>query len=333
MRFQKGLSLVELMIAIALGLILMAGVIQLFLSSKTTYRTQQSTSRVQETGRLAIEFMSRDLRMAGFTGFRGRVSTISNMLTGIDYTNKYNEGLEVLSKDKVAALNALDDTVAVAIRGALDGQSSPLIIPAETGKLTVALQSTEAGACDDGTARYNGLCADKNLLIADYQKTIVFKPKALTLDGTKLVVTYDGAWGGDYLNYEEYFAEGAQISQAKSLIYFIGTGTSGRPSLFEKEDDKTPVELLEGVSDIAVKFNRYKTVSTYNDATNALTGLWNNLADPIVSVQLALLVESVEDNAVDDKQTYTFDDKKITAEDKRLHQVFTTTVAMRNQLP
>ncbi|RYZ81289.1 MAG: prepilin-type N-terminal cleavage/methylation domain-containing protein, partial [Moraxellaceae bacterium] len=45
---QKGLSLVELMIAITLGLILMSGVVKVFLNSKSTYSTQQALSRIQE---------------------------------------------------------------------------------------------------------------------------------------------------------------------------------------------------------------------------------------------------------------------------------------------
>ncbi|ARU27615.1 hypothetical protein CBR65_09340 [Cellvibrio sp. PSBB006] len=72
MRKQAGLSLIELMIAITLGLILMAGVIQVFLSSRVTFATQQAMSRVQETGRLAVEFMARDIRMAGYMGCTSR---------------------------------------------------------------------------------------------------------------------------------------------------------------------------------------------------------------------------------------------------------------------
>src|SRR5690606_41393549 len=66
------LSLIELMIAITLGLVLMAGVMQVFLSSRITFSTHQAMSRVQETGRLAMEFLSRDIRMAGFMGCASR---------------------------------------------------------------------------------------------------------------------------------------------------------------------------------------------------------------------------------------------------------------------
>src|SRR5690554_5044513 len=72
MRKQQGLSLVELMISITLGLVLMTGVMQMFLSSRTVFSTHQAISRIQENGRLAMEFISQDVRMAGFMGCMSR---------------------------------------------------------------------------------------------------------------------------------------------------------------------------------------------------------------------------------------------------------------------
>src|ERR1043165_5123513 len=60
---QKGFSLVELMISITLGLVLMGGVLQMFLGSKAAYTNQRAVASVQESGRLALEFMTRDIRM------------------------------------------------------------------------------------------------------------------------------------------------------------------------------------------------------------------------------------------------------------------------------
>ena len=65
---QRGLSLVELMVAMALSLLLMLGVIQIFLSSKQTYSTNSALSRVQESGRFAMEFLTQDIRNTGYKG-------------------------------------------------------------------------------------------------------------------------------------------------------------------------------------------------------------------------------------------------------------------------
>ncbi|WP_163836630.1 PilW family protein [Spartinivicinus ruber] len=63
---QQGLSLVELMIAILLGLILTAASLQIFQSLSMTFRHNSQLARTQENGRFSLELLSRDIRMAGY---------------------------------------------------------------------------------------------------------------------------------------------------------------------------------------------------------------------------------------------------------------------------
>ncbi|TXH04946.1 MAG: prepilin-type N-terminal cleavage/methylation domain-containing protein [Nevskiaceae bacterium] len=63
---QQGLSLIELMIALVLGLLILAGVVQVFLGGRATQNLQQRLGDLQENGRFAILFLQRDIRMAGF---------------------------------------------------------------------------------------------------------------------------------------------------------------------------------------------------------------------------------------------------------------------------
>lgn len=65
-RLQAGLSIVELMISLVLGLLLMAGIIQVFLSSRQTYAANEAMGRMQENGRFALDFIARSARMAGY---------------------------------------------------------------------------------------------------------------------------------------------------------------------------------------------------------------------------------------------------------------------------
>lgn len=65
-RQQQGLSLVELMVALALGMLLMTGIIQVFLSSKQTYAANEASARMQENGRFALDFISRSARLGGY---------------------------------------------------------------------------------------------------------------------------------------------------------------------------------------------------------------------------------------------------------------------------
>ena len=63
---QHGLSLIELMIAMVLGLLVIAGVGQIFLSGRSAQNLQQRIGALQENGRFALLFLQRDIRMAGF---------------------------------------------------------------------------------------------------------------------------------------------------------------------------------------------------------------------------------------------------------------------------
>ncbi|MGE0082035.1 MAG: prepilin-type N-terminal cleavage/methylation domain-containing protein [Thiohalomonadaceae bacterium] len=63
---QKGITLVELMVAMVISLILLAGVSQIFISNRETYRIQNNLARLQENARFAIDLLRSDLSMAGF---------------------------------------------------------------------------------------------------------------------------------------------------------------------------------------------------------------------------------------------------------------------------
>lgn len=63
---QRGLSLVELMVALLLSMILMAGFLQIFMSVRSTYATSEAVSRLQENGRFALLFLSEHARLAGY---------------------------------------------------------------------------------------------------------------------------------------------------------------------------------------------------------------------------------------------------------------------------
>jgi len=63
---QRGLTLIELMIALVLGLVVVLVVGQIYLSGRQSYRTQTGFGGMQENGRFALFFLQRDIRMAGF---------------------------------------------------------------------------------------------------------------------------------------------------------------------------------------------------------------------------------------------------------------------------
>ncbi len=71
---NRGVSLVELMIALALSAFLLLGLAQVFAASRAAYQTAEGLARVQENGRVGLDLISRDLRMAGHMGCVGSQS-------------------------------------------------------------------------------------------------------------------------------------------------------------------------------------------------------------------------------------------------------------------
>lgn len=93
---QRGISLIEIMVAITISLILLAGISQIFLSSKTSYNLQDGMGRLQENARYALDVLNRSVGMAGYT----------ESITPIDAFNTTN------TQDNVSTNSDLDFTVA-----------------------------------------------------------------------------------------------------------------------------------------------------------------------------------------------------------------------------
>jgi type IV pilus assembly protein PilW len=63
---QVGLTLLEMMIALSLGLLLLVGIGTIFVGSQQTYRVQEENARIQESGRFALDLLGRSIRQAGY---------------------------------------------------------------------------------------------------------------------------------------------------------------------------------------------------------------------------------------------------------------------------
>ena len=72
----RGFSLVELMVALVITLILLAGIGQIFLSSKKSFTIQDSLARIQENGRYALETVVADLRRTGYWGGNSKITAL-----------------------------------------------------------------------------------------------------------------------------------------------------------------------------------------------------------------------------------------------------------------
>jgi type IV pilus assembly protein PilW len=78
MQQQRGVGLIELMVAMLIGLFLILGAVTVFNQSRNTYRASEGVARLQETARLAIDVIESDIRMANYWGMNNRADYIIN---------------------------------------------------------------------------------------------------------------------------------------------------------------------------------------------------------------------------------------------------------------
>jgi len=341
---QSGLSLIELMIAMVIGLVLMLGVTQVFLSTRQVYSNQEAVSRVQETGRMAMEFMTKDARMAGYVGCASGSTTAGTITNLIPITVLSDIKTGIQGIDGGAAIPALygltgptapaANTDILVIRGAL-GSGVPLTSTNTATTISVSVPSAanvEVGACAGGTNRVSGICAGDYAVVSDCSKSTIFSVNSISNTGD---ITPNAALTAGIFNASAPGVDGAEVALANTVVYYIGTNqTTLRTGLWQKYGNNTPVELLEGIQDMQVVYgvdtsatpdgipDLYRTATQVTSASN-----WPK----VVSVRIQLIVASIDDNvSTEIQQPITLNGATIyTPADHRLRQLVVSTIGIR----
>lgn len=387
---QRGISLVELLIAISLGLFLTWGATQAYLVGKQTYSMQQALSRIQENGRMVHELMAYEVRNAGSIGCVSRMlmensSTGTGCSSGVSMLNspnsvEYNFGNIVYgindadgsptsgqpfagtgglspapkAQTDVLLVRGISSTAATQLSGNTTGNGS--------GSFPVMLNAAPDGSgCVDG-----GICNNDILVLSDCVKAKIFQ--VTNVGGGAAFAHAVSArnqcsqWTGTVP-----FMAGAQVAKMYNNFYYVANNVAGRPALYMAGLDGVGTELLEGVEDMQIEYGVGKEDQTpCTDASQLGTGYeidqyktadqvtaqewsaWDELlcdtATPrraVVAVRYSLLVRS-EDWVLDAPQHYNFNGVDYVggvqgtvataASDRRLRQIFTTTVSIRNQV-
>lgn len=334
---QQGFSLVELMIAITLGLILMTGVVQMFLGSKQTYSSQQAVSQVQESGRLAMEFLSRDIRQAAYYGCyaskaNGAATVIPASLDLGGLQNDFNVGVMGYKEANNLPHGA----------GADLGTVSPWAAP-KTQILVLRGASAQAyvGSANNTTnevygyttSAVNGSCVGEicngyAAIVSDCSKARIFKVSTTPgVAANTLTVKHTESWGGGAVKSENY-GKLSEIAAFKTVVYFVGQNPSGGPSLYQKVNAEAAVELVQDVEQINFLYGVDGT--NYIKAENMAAGDWAK----VNAVKVELVVRSNVDNVVENKQPYTFNGVAVAqadVPDYRVRKVFNATIGLRSR--
>jgi type IV pilus assembly protein PilW len=86
-RWQRGLSLVELMVGLTIGLMLTLGLFTLIASSSQAFKVQDDFARMQENATAAMRYLGDSLRLAGFYGYATVPTNVSTDIGGVNVTS------------------------------------------------------------------------------------------------------------------------------------------------------------------------------------------------------------------------------------------------------
>jgi type IV pilus assembly protein PilW len=342
-RYEAGLSLIELMIALLIGSILLLGVVQVFSASRTAYQLSEGMSRTQENGRFALDYLQRDIRMAGHFGCVNDQARrqIAGALTSHFAANGPMDfgysvrGYEDASPAGVAlspARVAGTDSIVLRFMSA----SGIPVTAINPGGLTVDVDPAKWNVLTDG-----GLAAPVVFGVADCAFADVFLASGVNAAAGRVV-----APAGVDLGRYGASPEGGptMLYRGEAIVYYIGQGAGGRPSLWRArinaDGSTTSEELVEGIENLQFRYgldlNPATSPSGYIATQDNAAGVGAGEADwrRVGQVQVALLAVSPNPaaaaQATDVPELLGAD--VAAPSDGRYRAVYESTIALRNRL-
>ena len=326
---EQGFSLVELMVAMAIGTFLLAGAITVFGKTRDLYRTNDAAARLQETARYAMGTIEADLRMANYWGLMSRADLIENGPAldlanppAVDPTYTLPAGLSgyaatisqcgamwaVKLPAYVEANNDAYGYACAAFGTAVPGSDQLTIRRVSTQVIAAGALAASAGQIKIQTSRVQGTLFANGVLPAGYTGP---------LSETRALIA-----NGYYVDQDSNERAGTPSLRRKQLDV-----AGGAPAI-------TDLQIVPGVEDLQVELG-----ADFNNDQNADYFVQPNTVipagDQIVAVRVWLLVRAEQqESGFTDGRTYTYASRvgpsAYTPGDSFRRVLVSKTIALRN---
>lgn len=342
---SAGFGLIELMLAMVLGLIVLAGVLVVFIAQRQVYQSSNSQALIQDANNALSAVITPVIRGAGFTGC-GSIDTGVNSYVSVPAapltfnTNSAVQGFEATTMPTTLVDGVANDTVAAHWTPALDASLVPhveqgsdvlVLIGAQPGKAAVGATVFTVGAMTVNDA--SGFTPWQIVAVSDCGKSSVFQ--IVGVNTATNTLAYAVGPNGTPL-----YPVGSQVIPIQQTVFFVGKGDAGQSALYEgvmtipagggpSTAAWTFQEMVPGVSNMQVLYGIGvdRQTTQYVDA-----GAVTNWA-AVTSVKLGFLIEGnqASSNASTNQKLFAlFGTALAVPVDSRLRHTFYMTVNTRN---
>jgi type IV pilus assembly protein PilW len=310
--------LLEVFIALTVGLVIFAGVLSVFVGLRTTTSETSSYGELQENGRFALSVLSDDLLRQDFWG---------------DYTGI----IDLISIQPVPAAPAGE-----CVSGINNGT-----FPLGIGHFRTLWGQTVTSASIMGGCRTDAKIGSDILQL----KRVISSPLGLVAGDT---ATAGNFYFMSNINEGTIISPGAivpdiknaQVWEYQNHIYYITEETQGTntvPVLMQGQLTNTLsfAPIIDGIEMIRFEYGidtqidpavaGYGIVDAYVPANNMTDTLWDNASSRIISVKVYVLARAIrEDNKYENKNTYKLGGFDYVVDDNYRRLLFTSTVTLYN---
>lgn len=318
-RLSSGFSLIEIMIALVLGMILMAGLIQILVNANNGFRMQTQLERVQETGQFAVSYIAQDIRNADSWGCLSSTTwVVNNLATKTGYYN-FSAGVAGTANQATGgSIVAGTDTITISGVQLASG-SNALITPYPTTTLSSLVTNASTN-----------FAAGTIVLVSDCLTGDIFQVTNANASTGLLSHTTGGVSPGNAVaTLSKVYSVASFIYLPYMRMYSIQNDSTGAPALFVTTASGAQA-LLSNVENMLILYGE----DTDGDGAADRYVRANQVTDmnDVLSIRVSLVVRSANDNIVTTPQSYIFNGQTVTPTDNRLRRVYTQTLTIRNRL-
>lgn len=334
----RGMTLVELMVGVALGMFLVAVMGTIYLGSKSTFLAQDGGARLQENGRFAMDMLSQDLRMSGFRGCQTGSSVTNTLNTPGALALDFGQPIWGARHTGGAWSPALAAPVSAL---APDAAGDVVLVrrPVGNGWALVAEMASDSAALNiTPTADF---ARGDLLLLADCAGAAVLQATNAT-PGTAGVVEHDRTVtdlspGVAQNSLGRVYAHDARLWRLQTLVYHLAESARhpGERALWLLRSpaygEAERSELVTGVEAMAVTYGLDTNADFAADrfARADQVANWQQ----VVAARVELLLVGPREGGATSAQPYTFDGSTTTPADLRPRTVVSMLVSLRNSVP